>query len=84
MTERKFSLDDVTTAMAPALAQAKARHGGNPDRALDLFCQGVIDGLKALQQMDDAEALASRPGTGTYQGADGKRHPIVPLASPND
>ena len=41
--------------MGPALAQAKAQHGGNPDRALGLFCQGIIDGLKALTIAEKAE-----------------------------
>lgn len=50
MTERTYSMESITAAMGPAFAQAKAQHGGNPDRALNIFCQAVIDGLKALPE----------------------------------
>lgn len=46
MTDRRYTMSEITQAADAPLA--KARQQANVDRALDLFAQGLIDALKAL------------------------------------
>jgi hypothetical protein len=56
MTERTFTLSEITQAADAPLA--KARQQASVDRALDLFAQGLIDALKAIgDERDLAAAL---------------------------
>jgi hypothetical protein len=50
MTERLFSLEEVTAAMSPAFKQAQKET--NVDRALRIFTDIAVDRLKALAEID--------------------------------
>lgn len=45
---RTYTLWQITGVMGEALALARSVHGGNPERALDVYGQEIIDRLKAL------------------------------------
>ena len=48
VTPRTYTLWQITGVMGEALALARSVHGGNPERALDVYGQEIIDRLKAL------------------------------------
>ena len=48
VTPRAYILWQITGVMGEALALARSVHGGNPERALDVYGQEIIDRLKAL------------------------------------
>jgi hypothetical protein len=55
MTERLFSLEEVTAAMSPAFKQAQKET--NVDRALRIFTDIAVDRLKALALETDSDEL---------------------------
>lgn len=62
MTERLFSLEEVTAAMSPAFKQAQKET--NVDRALRIFTDIAVDKLKALAALDELARQAQEPDTG--------------------
>lgn len=48
VTSRTYTLWQITGVMGEALALARSVHNGNPDRALDVYGQEIIDRLKAM------------------------------------
>jgi len=57
-TPRAYTLWQITGVMGEALALARSVHGGNADRALDVYGQEIIDRLKALPA--DAPAASTQ------------------------
>ena len=69
MTERRYTLGEVTGAMGKALAAVRANPTSSQsvDRALDLYGQETVNRLKALPA----------PGQLVWRiGEDGKQHPV--------
>ena len=62
MTERLFSLEEVTAAMPPAFKQAQKET--NVDRALRIFTDIAVDKLKALAALDELARQAQEPDMG--------------------
>lgn len=62
MTERLFSLEEVTAAMSPAFKQAQKET--NVDRALRIFTDIAVDKLKALAALDELARQAQEPDMG--------------------
>ena len=62
MTERLFSLEEVTAAMSPAFKQAQKET--NVDRALRIFTDIAVDNLKALAALDELARQAQEPDMG--------------------
>ena len=62
MTERLFSLEEVTAAMSPAFKQAQKET--NVDRALHIFTDIAVDKLKALAALDELARQAQEPDMG--------------------
>lgn len=58
VTPRAYTLWQITGVMGEALALARSVHGGNPERALDVYGQEIIDRLKALPA--DAPAASTQ------------------------
>jgi hypothetical protein len=78
VTERRWSMSDITKCMDEPLA--KARQQVDTDRALTLLVQGVIDALKALPDTGPAGEINGR----AYHTRDGVVVWDDELASPND
>lgn len=55
--ERRYTLGEITAAMAVPYAKAKA--APTAERAADLLSQGLIDALKALPVTADGGSYAS-------------------------
>jgi hypothetical protein len=70
MTDRRYTLGEVTGVMGQALAAVRANPTSSQsvERALDLYGQGIIDRLKALPE----------PGPALWRiGEDGRQHPVA-------